>query len=151
MHYKRLEETYKYNSCCKETLRNSFRHKWSYTIDNKHQLDAESKLGVYKSINPEFHSYLDNTIPEYERIQVTRYRTGSHNLQIEKGRHTRTPRDERKCSCTTDVQTLNHVVFKCSLTERIPEITKLNEFFELDRKSIISYINKFTKVLKIKD
>ena len=49
-------------------------------------------------------------ITEFERVLITRYRCGSHNLKIEKGRYDRIERNMRLCICQS-VQTLptNHL------------------------------------------
>ena len=61
---------------------------------------------------------------------------GSHNLHIEKGRHSRTPRENRTCICNEEVQTLSHVIFKCPPTKRLPGICQLDEFFKLDYSEV---------------
>ena len=114
-----------------------------------YQEDTESKLGVYKSINPNLKCYISNTLPEFERVQITRYRTGSHNLLIEKGRYLKIPRENRVCVCDTGIQSLNHVIFSCPLTKRLPGISSLDEFFILETSVIISSINDFKKALNI--
>ena len=48
-----------------------------------------------------------------QRVCITRYRTGSHNLKIESGRTPHIPRDERYCSCNTSLQTIKHVLLEC--------------------------------------
>ena len=65
-------------------------------------------LGVYYSINSELNQYLVDDIPEFERVVITRYRCGSHDLKIEK-----TDREIRLCVCQ-QVQTLEHVVLVCA-------------------------------------
>ena len=56
----------------------------------------------------------DNKL-EFQRILITRYRTGSHNLAIEKGRFSGITREQRLCSCNTDIQTIDHVILHCPL------------------------------------
>ena len=123
LYYKNLEITYKTSVSCNEFLKEKYRKIWSTTFNSKHTEDTESKLGVYKSINPNLKCYISNTLPEFERVQITRYRTGSHNLLIEKGRYLRIPRENRVCVCDTGIQSLNHVIFSCPLTKRLPGIS----------------------------
>ena len=107
-YYKSLAESYANVKTCKATLRQQFHTKWTSRIDQCSADDNESKLGVYQQINPELQQYTnDQPIPEFERIHITRYRTGSHNLKIEKGRHSRIPRENRLCICNNNVQTVN--------------------------------------------
>ena len=72
-------------------------------------------------MNPEQIPGEYNNIFEIERITLTRYRTGSHNLRIEKGRHTYpiTPREGRVCKCGDVVQTLRHIILHCPLLQHI--------------------------------
>ena len=49
--------------------------------------DRDSKLDVYYSINSVLKPYLADDIPEFDRVVITRYRCGSHDLKIEKGRN----------------------------------------------------------------
>ena len=100
--------------------------------------DENSRFGVYLQVNPQLetpaHNYAYN--PEFERILVTRYRSGSHNLKIEAGRlrNPIIPRDERICSCNTGVQTLHHCMFDCPLlaeTHTEFAYTSIEEAFNL--------------------
>ena len=84
-------------------------------------------------------------------LQITRYRAGSHNLLIEKGRHSRTPRENRVCVCDTGIQSLHHVIFSCPLTKRLPGISHLDEFFTLETCTIISFISDIKNTLNITD
>ena len=152
MYYKRLAETYRRSrKFCNTTLRQEFLSAWSSKIEKCATEDGDSKLGVYKQVNPNLKPFTtDQPIPEFERINITRYRTGSHNLHIEKGRHNRTARENRLCISHTGIQTLNHVLFLCPLTSRLPDISNLNEFFSKSPHDINTYIQSFTKTLKIK-
>ena len=73
--------------------------------------DEDSKLGAYLSIN---------TNLEFQRIIVTRYHTGSHNLRIEKDRRLpNSRREDHLCICNTGVQTVKHVFLHCPLLNDI--------------------------------
>ena len=50
--------------------------------------DIDSKLGAYYEVKPQITqpNYAKMNLHEIERILLTRYRTGSHNLRIETGR-----------------------------------------------------------------
>ena len=132
-------------------MKDKFLTTWKSRVEKSFSDDRESKLGVYKQINPDLQRYsTEESTPEFERIHITRFRTGSHKLQIEKGRHSRIPRENRLCICNTDIQTLNHVIFTCPLTSRIPNITNLYGFFSQNSNDITTSIQKFSKTLKIK-
>ena len=54
---------------------------------------------------------------ELDRITISRYRSGSHNLKIESGRFC-TPKIEREyrtCVCNSGIQTLRHCLLSCPL------------------------------------
>ena len=72
--------------------------------------NIDLKLGTYLQINPKLEAPLySDAMFELERILISRYRTGSHNLRIETGRQ-RCPitrREERLCSCDKDVLLLD--------------------------------------------
>ena len=56
-------------------------------------------------------------VPDYKREAFTRLRLMSHNLRIEVGRWSRTPRDQRVCPCDgTHIQTEEHVLLHCTLS-----------------------------------
>ena len=49
---------------------------------------------------------------------LVRFRLGSHNLPIEKGRWSRQPRQERVCSMCNVVGDEMHILYNCSLIFR---------------------------------
>ena len=63
-------------------------------------------------------------MPEQCRIVVNRLRLGSHYLKIETGRWSRIPLENRMCTCNFDIQTEEHVLLMCPLTEALR--TELN-------------------------
>ena len=150
-YYKKLVDTYVSGNACKTKLQQQFRSTWTTRIEQCSLRDNENKLGVYKQINPDLvPCTYEQPVPEFERIHITRFRTGSHNLYIEKGRHSRIPRERRLCTCKTDIQTLNHVIFTCPLTKRLPDVNNLNDFFAQQHDDVTKNIHRFAKTLKIK-
>ena len=79
--------------------------------------DLDSRLGTYLTINPSLSKPAYQDKLEFQRVCISRYRTGSHNLKIETGRMTNTAREERLCSCGTAVQTIGHVLLECPLLD----------------------------------
>ena len=80
-----------------------------------------SIIGDYAKINmnrssPEFYSKYE--LSEDDRQILTKYRSGSHYLKIVTGSYYRTPVEQRTCKCK-DIQTLQHVIFQCALTQHI--------------------------------
>ena len=137
-----------------ETLKSEYRLKWTTQI-NKASIDPDSKLGAYKRVNPDLISPIYKVSFETERILLTRYRTGNHNLQIEKGRFTypRIPREERLCLCNTSVQTLEHCLLSCPLlAEARQDLSSAATLFEaIQDTRIHSFLLKMEKELHIKN
>ena len=91
---------------------------------------------------------------ELNRNIITKYRTGSHYLQINAGRSNNTPRHERLCICG-QIQTLKHVVFECILTRSIktahyPQVENLKQLFDLNSDIIATILVKIEKELKLR-
>ena len=61
----------------------------------------------------------EEPVDDYLRMAFTRFRTSSHRLRIETGRWSRTPRERRLCQCGEGVQSEEHVLRFCNLTEPI--------------------------------
>ena len=59
------------------------------------------------------------SILETERKVVTRFRTGSHSLNVEIMRYSNIPRENRLCSCKNEIQTVWHIFMQCPLTQGI--------------------------------
>ena len=74
-------------------LKNRFKTFWGLDISSSRKLEF---LAISKS---EFHKeqYLDIVKNYHDRVSTTRIRTSSHRLQIELGRHSGVPRDQRFC------------------------------------------------------
>ena len=90
--------------------------------------DIDSSLGTYLRINPTLQSpsmYHCITCIESDRYILMRYRTGSHNLRIQKGRTMNEKREERTCMCNHGVQTIDHVLFHCELTKHITALSEI--------------------------
>ena len=78
-----------------------------------------SKFVVYREMNPDLsvhEMYTNKNISEFDRLVATRIRLSSHELAIEKGRWSRTPRESRLCNCG-EIQTEVHVVCFCPITD----------------------------------
>ena len=94
---------------------------------------TSTKLNTFKMLNPELipsHVYQDETnyIPDYVRVEYTRFRTVSHRLNVEKGRWFRVPAEERYYSCDNQsVQNELHVICNCPLTEMLRQKFHINQ------------------------
>ena len=103
---------------CNDTMKNNFRNHARLKMERAAQDDPDSKLGTYMMINPELKAPDHGQKFEFQRVMITRYRTGSHNLRIEKDR--RIPnsiREDRVCRCNMGVQTIHHVILDCPLLQ----------------------------------
>ena len=93
---------------------------------------TSTKLNTFKTMNPELVPspvYQDETnyIPDYVRVEYTRFRTGSHRLNVEKGRWSRVPAAERYCTCDNEsIQNELHVIYQCPLTETLRQKFHIN-------------------------
>ena len=117
-HYTILKADFRTPHECTNTLSQRFHNDVAEKIRKKANEDDESRLGVYLRVNPLLVYPLESPYRfEFERIAITRYRTGSHNLRVETGRlcNPTLPREERHCKCNTGVQTLTHCLFDCPL------------------------------------
>ena len=104
-----------------------------------------SKFVTYKEMNPSLsvHSVYNSDVFENQRISFSKFRLSSHDLLIEKGRWSRSPRDRRLCSCGS-VQTELHVISECPRTESIRlnynaiDCSNFDAFFNSDARRICS-------------
>ena len=101
---------------------------------------VSSKRATFVSLNPclqQHRLYKNDELPEFKRIEFTRYRLSSHNLKVETGRWGRIKREDRTCSCVTGgVQDEHHVLFHCKLT------TNLRERFNIQGDSLEEFFNR---------
>ena len=121
--YKDLQQRFVNAERCEKILQEEFKTKCVDKIRLKAANDMNSKLGSYYEVNPNLVKPLYKEKLEFERICITRYRTGSHNLKIELGRrnYPSVPRHERLCICNSDIQTLKHCLLYCPLLVSIRE------------------------------
>ena len=134
-------------------LHREYQVAWKDKIQEAYNTDRDSQLGAYVIINPLFckPDYADDLL-EYERVIITRIRTGSHNLYIETGRfkNPRVPREERNCICDTGIQTVEHVILNCPLLQhlRVDNLHSVPEY--INSKDIIRFMMNAAKILRIK-
>ena len=106
---------------CERALREEHGSALKAKIRAAHRTDFDSKLGTYLQVNPSLETPVhNNDIFEIERIHVTRFHTGSHNLLIETGRFV--PgliREMRICTCSNGVQSLRHVFIERNIVKNM--------------------------------
>jgi hypothetical protein len=91
----------------------------SRRLNQKILSSTRTKYLTYRTwMNPELKKhpmYSDKNVAEYQRLTMTRFRLSSHCLEIEKGRWTRKPREERLCPSCRVVQDEQHALKDCQL------------------------------------
>ena len=110
-YYNSLQAEFSDPISCQNSIEKMYFDKFSDKIISDHNNDIDSRLGTYYRINTQLKKYVPcpQTILEFERTIVTRYRTGSHCLAIEIGRMSNINRNDRVCACGVDVQTICHI------------------------------------------
>ena len=115
-YYKHLLDTFTDPCHCASSLKSDYVNKFSTKIREAALVDADSRLGTYMSINPDLSKPTYINTPEFVRAVITRYRSGAHNLRIEKDRMLPgSKREDRLCVCGESVQTIRHVLLECYL------------------------------------
>ena len=157
MYYDNLVTKYASADQCERILKSEFLNSIKVKIRNANLTDPNSKLGSYLEVNPDVSSpSYNNNIFEIERIHITRFRTGSHNLHVETGRfsYPRIPREQRLCVCGNGIQTLRHVLLECNIIANMKnidtfanEFTYVHEFFLWPK--LHEYMLYISKALKI--
>ena len=86
---------------------------------------------------------------EHERIIITRFRAGTHNLRIETGRYENVPRELRTCVCGTALQTIKHFLIECPLLVHLRHQNHTSVSECLRSENIMFYIMQGAKILGI--
>ena len=149
-YYKNLMNTYTDTKTCNDTMKNNYRNLVRDKFEKAAREDSDSKLGTYLMINQDLVSPEYNQKFEFQRVQVTRYRTGSHNLRIERDRRfPNSRREDRVCACNMGVQTVRHICMVCPLLQDIREKYEIdsvekgvgNDDFLMEMECILSIKN----------
>ena len=157
-HYRDLDRKFNSEKICYEFYLKEHRNAVTSKIISKGIQDPDGCYGPYIKLNPSLSSpefYRDIKCMETDRLLLTRYRTGSHRLKINTGRVSQQQRHERLCSCLENIQTLEHVILYCPLTENIRNIYHINtqdlkDIFENQRITyIVSMIRSVERILTI--
>ena len=108
---------------------------WSSRIQN---LSRFPKLELYQNIKNGFHfeTYLDLVKDSRYRNAITKIRSSSHPLEIERGRYTKpkTPRSNRLCSRCKVIEDERHFILDCTLYKEerhifLGEVSNKNPMF----------------------
>ena len=154
-YYEDLRQTYQSPKNIELSYRKKFIEKWKEKISDAYLTDQDSILGTYKQVNSKCNDeHLVNykTMFELERITLTRYRVGAHNLEIVKGRYSavKVNREERLCACLESIQTLRHFLLECPILENLRTGMNYNTVEDfITSNEAPSYIFQAAKILKI--
>ena len=100
--------------------------------------DTSTMGFYYRTFKQEhaFSPYLSVVKNRHFRNILTRFRCGSHWLEISQGRYSKTPRDLRCCpNCTSVVEDEQHFLLECPIYNDIKQIFK--SLFREDRRTLI--------------
>ena len=151
-YYKTLLTTYDNPKNCKKSLQIYFQNLWKLKFTHEMVNDPDGRLGTYYLLNPSLKKFVPNPqlVLEFERKLITRFRTGSHSLQIEIGRYSGTPRENRKCPCNTGIQTMWHIFAECPITRYVLENYSINRHEDIfESEGVHTFLIQITKLLKI--
>ena len=82
-----------FTKTAKGNINEYFKNSWKHEIS----VTDSPRLSTYKIINNDFATAKHLDLPFYLRKVVSKIRCSSHPLEIEKGRHTGSPREDRIC------------------------------------------------------
>ena len=127
----------------KQIVYNKFTHDWKTAIMD---IDKHPLLRTYTHIKFEFkiESFLMLVNDARYRTAMARFRSSSHNLEIERGRHTRpiTPIQNRLCTNCNTIENEIHFLTECKIleTERVLLYQQI-----LQKFPDFSYLDNFCK------
>ena len=103
---------------CKQTVKDEFVNYWTSEIQNSSKNPIIRYYNSHKTVFC-MEEYLDTISDIRYRTALTRLRTSSHTLEIERGRYTvpRTPICDRLCINCNDVEDEIHFLVYCKLYE----------------------------------
>ena len=117
-----------------------------------------SRAQDYLLINPSFDThevYSSFMSSDQLRINFTRIRLSSYNLEVERGRWRGIPREERLCSACHVVEDIAHFLLHCNRFQGIRasfehnvNFDSLRSFFASSSLSILNFINKICLIHK---
>ena len=149
-YYRDLERTNNSPENCLLHFQTKFKEQWKLRFEAARS-DTDSRLGCYLNVNPSLSKplYHTNLLLETDRLLLSRFRCGSHSLNVEIGRFNKVPRNERLCSCGRGVKTVLHCFSDCPMTEPLLErrYNCLYDIFQDENICILLY--KICNILKI--
>ena len=138
-YYEQLSSEYVSAEQCCSIANSNYVSSATRKIKDANNDDPNSRLGTYLEVNPDLVTPVyKESMFELERIHITRFRTGSHNLFIETGRFSspRVNRDMRLCKCGRGIQTLHHVLKECDIV--LHDVENI-DYFENNFSNVSEY------------
>ena len=132
----------------KRAVRNIFVQSWQSDL---HNVSLYPSLRTYNRFKIDFkpEPYLNIIKKSKYNIAFSRFRAGSHTLEIERGRYSnpRTPVENRLCTMCQEIEDEKHFLISCKLyhCERINLFSKINKLVPHFRLS--SDVEKFVFLL----
>ena len=134
------------------TIRNKFIYEWKCKLSN---LTQNPILRTYTLFKTDFHSepYLETVTNSKYRTALTKFRTSSHTLEIERGRHTKpiTPINLRLCHICDLVEDEFHFFMECSLYDTDRKTLLTNVSYKYPLFADISAYEKFIFLMSFND
>ena len=108
-HYKNLEERYDGTKDMQEKYLNDLKD----SVKEWSNINDHYKHWIYSQFNPLLQPSPFLQLPGKTAHAIVKFRLGSHNLEIEKGRWARIPREERKCKECNVIGDEFHAIYSC--------------------------------------
>ena len=130
-HYDKLIE--KYQSA--EEIVSEFKEKTKLSIQRK-AAQGRAKYATYIEINPNLETpTVYTSVRGHKKVSmIAKLRTSSHNLQVEMGRRTASPRENRLCHCGAEVENERHFLLEC---QRYAEIRQKHRIPVIDVSKVL--------------
>ena len=136
----------------KKTLLSHYEISWRLLATKK------TKLGIYNEYKNDYHveKYCQIHLKRFQRSLLARLRLGVLPIQVEVGRYSNIPRQDRHCPlCTSrEIEDENHILFQCPKyeaprTKLLDSVTeKVNNFILLDEASKIGILTSHINVIR---
>ena len=122
-------DTNRFKNICSKKLKMLIVSQWEKYVNSVKRGKRGSKLVFYKKIKSTFYQepYISILSNFQHRKLVAKLRCSDHDLQLEKGRHTKTNRADRLCKmCGKQVETEPHFLVFCPKFNKIRKATTNN-------------------------
>ena len=114
-------------------------------------IKSNKKLKFYSTFKQvfKFEQHLDSILYYKNRKLLTKFRCSNHQLEIEKGRHKKTPKKERLCQlCAKQVETKKHYLTFCPLFKSIRKSALSASWFADIKSNEIEKVSSFIAFLR---